>query len=468
MNKRSRQRRLMRYYLFRTRRLSRRQLGSWQDWKLRMVFWTGAVLVGLLVVAFAWVAELASHTFVQLHERSPLLPILVTPLGMLIIVWLMRQLGTESQGSGIPQVLVVLKQRYHWLRPTFLSLRVIFGKFVLTCLGLLCGASIGREGPSVHMGAAMMYSVGQVGRLHQKYVDNSLIVAGGAAGVSAAFNAPLAGIVFAIEELAGSFEQRTSGTLILAIILSGVVVLMIMGHYSFFGHPGGKLDITTDWVAIGVTGLVCGLFGGIFSRLLIRGSQFLSPFAKAHPYRVVLLCSLVLVFLGLATGGATYGSGYEQASILLTGEHPGNWSFALAKMAATLASYFTGIPGGLFSPSLAAGAGFGNVIGGFFPEVSLVGLTLVAMAAFLAGVIQRPITSFVIVMELTGNRHDILLPLMAGAFVAAAVAKLIWLRPLYDSLAERLQEGEGMALDRARVVSTESGPGDERGRGGGQ
>ena len=127
---------------------------------------------------------------------------------------------------------------------------------------------------------------------------------------------------------------------------------------------------------------------------------------------------------------------------MLTGEHPGNWSFALAKMAATLASYFTGIPGGLFSPSLAAGAGFGNVIGGFFPEVSLVGLTLVAMAAFLAGVIQRPITSFVIVMELTGNRHDILLPLMAGAFLAAAVAKLVWARPLYDSLAERMADGQ--------------------------
>ena len=208
----------------------------------------------------------------------------------------MRQLGTESQGSGIPQVLVVLKQRYHWLRPTFLSLRVIFGKFVLTCLGLLCGASIGREGPSVHMGAAMMYSVGQVGRLHQKYVDNSLIVAGGAAGVSAAFNAPLAGIVFAIEELAGSFEQRTSGTLILAIILSGVVVLMIMGHYSFFGHPGGKLDITTDWVAIGVTGLVCGLFGGIFSRLLIRGASFCLPSPTSLPGGVA-------VFAGAGVSG---------------------------------------------------------------------------------------------------------------------------------------------------------------------
>ena len=78
----------------------------------------------------------------------------------------------------------------------------------------------------------------------------------------------------------------------MAIILSGVVVLMIMGHYSFFGHPDGALDITRDWAAIGVTALVCGLLGGFFSRLLIKGSQFLSPYAKEHPYRVVVLCAL--------------------------------------------------------------------------------------------------------------------------------------------------------------------------------
>lgn len=445
-----RYRRLLRYYLFRTRRVSRHQLGSWEDWKLRGVFWIGAVLVGLLVVAFAWVAELASHTFENLHDRSPLIPVLITPLGMLLIVFIMRQTGTEVQGGGIPQVRVVLKQRYHWLRPAFLSLRVIVSKFALTCMGLLCGASIGREGPSVHIGAAMMYSVGQIGRLNQKYVDNSLIVAGGAAGVSAAFNAPLAGIVFAIEELAGSFEQRSSGTLIMAIILSGVVVLMIMGHYSFFGQPGGTLEIGHDWPAILMTGLVCGLFGGLFCRLLVKGSRRLSPYAKANPYKVVLLCSLVVVFLGLLTGGATYGSGYVEASALLSGEHEGNWTFALTKMMSTLASYFSGIPGGLFSPSLAAGAGLGNVLGGFFPQTSLVGITLVGMAAFLSGVIQRPITSFVIVMELTGNRHDILLPLMVGAFLAAVVAKLIWPRPLYDSLADRMADGQGMALEKSQ------------------
>lgn len=444
--------RLLRYYFFRTRRLTRRQLGTIQDWKLRAVFWIGALLVGLLVVGFAWAVGLASETFNRIHAYSPYIPVAMTPLGMMVIIWLMRRMGPEAQGSGIPQVLVVLKQRYHWLRPTFLSLRVIALKFVLTVLGVLCGASIGREGPSVQIGAAMMYSVGQVGRLQQKYVDNALIVAGGAAGVSAAFNAPLAGIVFAIEELSGSFEQRTSGTLILAIILSGVVVLMINGHYSYFGHPQGDLELTANWLAIGVVALICGLLGGLFSRLLISGSRWLTPHAVRHPYRVVFLCGVVLVALGLLTGGETYGSGYEEARSLLDGEHVGDWSFPLAKMGATLVSYFTGLPGGLFSPSLAAGAGIGSAMSGWFPETSVVGITVVAMAAFLAGVIQRPITSFVIVMELTGNRHDLLLSLMVGAFLSAAVSKLVWSRPLYDSLAERMASGAGMAAEGRRLA----------------
>lgn len=455
VNKPPRASRLMRYYLFRTRRLTRRQLGTLEDWKMRVVFWIGALLVGLITVALAWVSERCSGAFRDLRHHWPLIPILITPSAMLLSAWIMRVGGLESQGSGIPQVLVVLKQRYHWLRPTFLSLRVIVLKFGLTCLGLFGGASIGREGPSVHIGASVMYSMGQIGRLKQKAVDNALIVAGGAAGVSAAFNAPLAGIMFAIEELSGSFEQRSSGTLIVSIFLSGVVVLAIAGHYSFFGHPLGTLDIARDWPAIAITSLVCGLLGGLFSRLLILGCRLLAPYGREHPYRVVLMCALIVVFLGLATGGATFGSGYEEARQLLQENADTNYLFPVAKMCATLVSYFTGLPGGLFSPSLAAGAGIGNVIGHLVPNSSLVGVTEVAMAAFLAAVIQRPITSFVIVMELTGNRHDILLPLMAGAFLAAAVSKIVWLKPLYDALADRLQEGEGIALDNSRVVSTE-------------
>lgn len=433
--------RLTRYYLFRTRRLSRRQLGTLQDWKMRLVFWTGAVLVGLVVQAFAWAADGSAHLFNLMHETSRYLPLLVTPLTMVAIVWLMNRFSPAARGSGIPQVLLVLKQRYHWLRPTFLTLRLVLAKFVLTCFGLMAGASIGREGPSVHIGAALMHRMGQIGKLQQKYVDNALIVAGGAAGVSAAFNAPLAGIVFAVEELSGSFEQRSSGTLIMAIILSGVVVLALAGHYSFFGKPSADLVLIESWPEILLTALLCGVFGGLFSRALISGTRRLAGVVREHPYRFALACGLLLAMLGFATGGATYGSGYEQARALLEEETAGNWWFPLTKMLSILVTYFSGIPGGLFSPSLATGAGIGAAVAATLADTSTVGLTVVGMAAFLAAVIQRPITSFVIVLELTGNHHELLLSLMVGAFLATAVSKLFQPQPIYDALAGVLAEG---------------------------
>jgi len=434
-------RRLVRYYFFRTRRLTRRQLGTLQDWKMRLVFWTGAVLVGLVVQAFAWAADGSAQIFHHLHAHSRYWPLVLTPLTMMSIVWLMQRFSPASRGSGIPQVLLVLKQRYHWLRPTFLTLRLVAAKFVLTCFGLMAGASIGREGPSVHMGAAIMHRAGQIGRLHQRYVDNALIVAGGAAGVSAAFNAPLAGIVFAVEELAGSFEQRSSGTLIMAIILSGVVVLALAGHYSFFGKPAAELVLIESWPEIIVTALLCGVFGGLFSRALISGSARVAGLVRHHPYRFALFCGLVVALLGFVTGGTTYGSGYEHARALLETEVQGDWLFPVTKMLATLVTYFSGIPGGLFSPSLATGAGIGAAVGSSVPGASVVGLTVVGMAAFLAAVIQRPITSFVIVLELTGNHHELLLSLMVGAFLATAVSKLFQPHPIYDALASAMAEG---------------------------
>lgn len=465
MSKPPRALRLMRYYLFRTGRLTRRQLGTLNDMKMRLVFWTGAIMVGVLVQLFAWAADWSAHQFHVLQQDNPYLPLLITPLGMVAIVWLMNHMDPAARGSGIPQVLLVLKQRYHWLRPTFLSFRVIFSKFILTCLGLLCGASIGREGPSVHIGAAMMHRMGQIGRLQQKYVDNALIVAGGAAGVSAAFNAPLAGIVFAIEELAQSFEQRTTGTLILAIILSGVVVLTLSGHYSFFGKPQTELVLIESWPQILFTAVLCGVLGGLFVRALMFGGRALIPSVQAHPYRVVLAFGLVITLIGFVSGGSTYGSGYEQARALLEEEASGDWLFPLGKMVATLLSYFSGVPGGLFSPSLATGAGLGAAVAQFFHETSAVGLTLIGMAAFLAAVIQRPIVSFVIVLELTGNHHEMLLSLMVASFTAVAVSKVFFPTPVYDALATALAEGkvEPVEAGEQAAMARQKAPVDESG-----
>lgn len=433
--------RVLRAWGFLTRKRTRRELGTVQDWKMRLVFWVGALLVGVLVVLFARAAQWSYGQFQRLYEWNEYAPLLVTPLGMVLIAWIMRRFAPAAQGSGIPQVLVILKPRYRWLRPAFLGIRVIVAKFVLTCMGLMVGASIGREGPSVHIGAAVMRDMGRLGQLRQKAVDNALIVGGGAAGVSAAFNAPLAGIVFAVESLAQPLEKRNSGILIVSIFLSGVVVLALSGHYSYFGTPEATLMLADSWPGVLVTGLSCGLLGGLFARVLVSGTRALGPTLQAEPLKLVFLCGLFIASLGVLTGGETFGTGYEQARDLLDAQREGEWTFPLAKMAATLASYFSGIPGGIFSPSMAAGAGVGAAVSEFMPGGALVGLAMVGMASFLSGVLQRPLVSFLIVMEMTGNRHDILLALILGSLVAFGVSRLLMRASLYDALATDLVSG---------------------------
>ena len=132
------------------------------------------------------------------------------------------------------------------------------------------------------------------------------------------------------------------------------------------------------------------------------------------------------------------GSGYVEAKALLAGQAEGSWLTAGGKILATLLTYFSGVPGGIFSPSLAAGAELGSVMGPLFPQVPAVSLILVGMASYFAGVVQRPITAFVIVLELTGNNHDILPALMVSALVATAVSKLVMTEPVYHVLARDL------------------------------
>jgi H+/Cl- antiporter ClcA len=419
-------------------RHTRRQLGTLEDWKVRGVFWVGALTVGLVIQGFAWLSEESYHLTEQVFAYNPYLFLLITPLGLAAIVGVMNKGGKAARGSGIPQILLVHKQSYHWLRGSFLSLRVASLKVFLTCAGLLVGATLGREGPSVHVGAALMYKFGVWAKLKQRHVESSLIVAGGAAGVSAAFNAPLAGIVFAIEELQQSMEARTTGTFIMAIILSGVVVLAFSGHYSYFGVPDVSAMPFASYPAIIALSAACGLLGGLFSLVLVQGNRAVGPLVQRSPMRVALVIGFILALMAIGSGGLTMGSGYVEARALLAGDNEGTWLTAFGKMLATLLTYFSGIPGGIFSPSLATGAELGSAMGSLFPHVPAVSLILVGMASYFAGVVQRPITAFVIVLELTGNNHDILPALMVSALTATAVSKLVMPEPVYHILARDL------------------------------
>jgi len=418
-------------------RMTLRAYTSPLQWKARLVFWGGAILVGLASALFALGSELASHLFRQVESQSPYLPLLLTPSGLVAIAWLTRRYFPGAQGSGIPQAIAALEMspEVHHLRCTVLSLRIAIGKVFLTILGLLCGASIGREGPTVHIGASIMYSVGHRAHFPRHYLDKSLIIAGGAAGIAAAFNTPLAGIVFAIEEMARSFEERTSGTMLTAVVIAGITALAILGNYTYFGSSSATLALGSGWIVVPVVGIIGGLLGGSFARVLVSGSRWIAPHLTRHPLLVPALCGLVVAIAGILSGGTVYGTGYPEAQTVITGTGEMETTYPFLKMLATVASYFSGIPGGIFAPSLATGAGLGSVVADMFSGPAVQAIVILTMVAYFTGVVQTPITAFVIVMEMTDN-HTMLLPLMATAFIAYGASRLVCHEPIYRSLAQ--------------------------------
>jgi len=415
---------------------TRRQLMSLNKWKLRLIFWTTAVIIGATAALFAIASNFSDGLFHRLYDYSPNLAYVLTPVGLGFIAWLTKYLFKGTEGSGIPQAIAALSMRDSALRATVLSLRIAIGKIILTCMGLMCGASIGREGPTVHVGASLMYSVRHHFPLRSRDMQRALILAGGAAGISAAFNTPLAGILFAIEEMSRKFEERTSGVLIIAVVLAGVTAVAFLGDYTYFGSSSVQLALTPlAWLAVIACGVIGGLTGGLFSQTLICGTRRIAPLLKSYPVFIAFSCGLILSLLGMISGGHTYGTGYEEAKHLVTASSDVDLAFPILKMLATVVSYLSGIPGGIFAPSLSVGAGLGADLSMLFSSLPMQALVMLGMVGYFTGVVQTPITAFVIVMEMTDS-SSMMLPLMATALIAKSISHLVCPRPIYQALAD--------------------------------
>lgn len=411
-----------------------------QIWRRYGVFWLGAIAVGLVAVFYARLIDWGYDQFRVMQRHHAWLPLIVTPAISAACVWLTRQFFRGAEGSGIPQVIAALNEGTATLGPRTLSLKLLAGKILVSLLAILGGFTIGREGPTVQVGAALMYNLRRLYPRSNALIERQLVLAGAAAGLSAAFNTPLAGIVFAIEELTRSFEARASGVLITAIIIAGVIALGLNGNYTYFG----TIQIGTHFpdllaVAVVMTAIVTGIAGGIFGWLLLHTSRWLpAPLVQMHRERPVVfgaLCGLAIAVVGLVSGGTTFGSGYAEARGLLDGREQLSMFYPFLKMASMVGSYLPGIPGGIFAPSLSIGAGFGNLLHAVFGSMQLQMLIALAMVGYLAAVTQSPITSFVIVMEMI-NGHALVISLMATALISSRVARL-FAPPLYEALAHR-------------------------------
>ena len=424
----------------------RSELSDGWRWVDRAVVLAYGAVAGLVVVAFTLLSYMAYGFYESLADTAPKWFLLLwTPAVTAGIVWVTRRYFPLAAGSGIPQVVAALDPGLDDAgRSRFVSLKLSAAKVALASAGLLGGLSVGREGPSVQVAAGVMLHCQRWMRHRQALINPyMLLVAGGAAGIAAAFNAPLAGVVFAIEELSRKFEARYSGVIIAAIVLAGLMGVSAFGNSAYFGsievEPLGWRHIVPSLLVA----MVCGLAGGLFSKLLIislsgQSTDRLSTLRRARPVAFAALVGLFIAIIGLATGGMTTGSGTEAARHLLHAESPvaGAEAFGVLKFITTWLTAWTGVPGGLFAPSLSVGAGLGYDISLLTQGNVNVALVAMGMAGFLAAVTQAPLTAFIIVMEMIDGR-PVVLSLMAVAMVSATISRMIS-RPLYETLAARM------------------------------
>ena len=410
---------------------------SLRRWRRRAALVGAAMLAGLVAIIFAITAELAISGHERLMQISPWLTLVIAPAGFAATAYLARKYFAGTQGSGIPQTIAASITDDDKLRRALLSPRILVGKILLTLGGLLSGATIGREGPSVQVGASVLNTLSgkKRGRIAP---TRDLIIAGGAAGVAAAFNTPLGGIMFAIEELSRNRPFMANSMTLIAVIFSGLMSLATLGTYTYFGTTHATMSWPYAMWPVIACGAGGGILGGLFTRLLIKTTRNLpgrlGAFARAFPVRFAAMCGLGTALIGLATGGLSYGTGYAEIKGALEGTEQLPLYYALAKAGAILLAFVSGIPGGLFAPALAVGAGLGADAAPFFPEAQSSAVLALGMVAFLAGVTQSPITAFVIVMEMTAN-HSLLLPLMCASVISNAFSRSMAPTPLYDAMA---------------------------------
>ncbi|MCB1959964.1 MAG: chloride channel protein [Rhodocyclaceae bacterium] len=406
-------------------------------WRKRLMLLGVTLLAGITAIVFAIGADMAIEAHRETLHIAWWSSLIIAPAGFALISWLTRRYFPGTEGSGIPQAIAASLTDDPRIRRRLLSFRIAMAKIGLTLLGLLAGASIGREGPSVQVGASMLNMV--AGKKHGRIAPTSdLIVSGGGAGVAAAFNTPLGGIMFAIEELSRHRAFRANSTTLIAVIFAGLMSVAILGNYTYFGRTPAAVSWPDGLWPVLICGAAGGLLGGLFTRLLIASSHGLpgrmGEFARTYPVRFAAVCGLMTALVGITSDGLTWGTGYAESKAALEGSSVLPIYFMFAKALVIWIAFISGIPGGVFAPSLAVGAGIGANIALLLPGEQSSPILILGMVAFLAGITQSPITSFVIVMEMTNN-HQMLLPLMGAAVVAQGFARSVAPVPLYDSLA---------------------------------
>ena len=404
-------------------------------------FWAASVLTGLIAVLYTrlFVAAESVASFVFNHNAWFLF--ILSPVCFVLAWWLVRHFAPFARGSGIPQVAAAIElstPKTNHIVDKLLSLRIILVKISSSLVMAIGGAAVGREGPTIQIAASVYKIVYQLlPGWWPKIAKKNMIVTGAAAGLAAAFNTPLGGIVFAIEELTKTHFSYYKTAIFSSVIIAGLSAQALLGPYLYLGYP--RVDNLSAYIFAGVAlvAVISGLLGSGLAKLILFVFSLKAKlkFNWQHVLYVIG-CALIMAFLAFFVSKEVLGSGKEiMEKTLFTANKYVSWYTPLLRMGGSLVCFTTGGAGGVFAPALAAGASLGSLVAGWFKitDTNANMLILAGMVGFLTGVTRSPFTSVILVLEMT-DRHNVIFHLILAGMIASLVSMLIDKHSFYDHL----------------------------------
>ncbi len=402
--------------------------------------WVASLFTGLIAVAYTKLFGFAEYGFHWLYKWKDWSLFLFMPLFFLLAWVVVHWFAPGARGSGIPQVMAAidLATPPHENRVgLLLSTRILLVKIVSSILMVLGGGAIGREGPTIQIAGSIFRQLNRwIPRSWPKLSMQSFLLTGGAAGLAAAFNTPLGGMVFAMEELAKIHLRHFRTALFSAVIIAGLTAQALLGPYLYLGYPEVRGLPFISFFAVALAALVSGVLGSLMCKMILWVMKWKQVFSTRQQLAFVLATGLSLAAIAYFLNSAVLGSGKDLMNgVLFDADKKTGWDTVALRLLGPVLCFNTGAAGGVFAPALAAGASVGAWLSGLLHMEGAGAniLILSGMVGFLTGVTRTPFTSAILVLEMT-DRHSVIFHLMLAALISNLAALLIDKRSLYDRL----------------------------------
>jgi CIC family chloride channel protein len=411
------------------------------------------IFAGLLVVCFHIAIEFVNWSaLVRLSDMYPAARVIVPAVGAAVASLLVLRVFRSAQGSGVNQTKAAI-----YVSDGYVSSKTIPGKFLACSIAIGSGNSLGPEDPALQMGAGVASLLGRMFSLHRETM-RLIAPIGAAAGIAAAFNTPIAGVLFVMEEVLASWNASVLGSIVLSAVSAVVVERWFLGNEPLFRVPAFELTHPSELVVYAAIGVVCGLLSAVFIRVVALVRKAVERFPRAMHYLLPVLGGTIVGLVGLFLPGVM-GAGYGTIDQALHDRFPWQMLVALglAKALVTVCCFGAGIPGGMFAPALFIGAMLGGGLGGLFhrfwpfPTSSSDAYVLVGMGTFFAGVFRAPMTSIFMVFEISAS-YVIILPVMIANTISYLISRALQPVPFFTMLAR--QEGFDLPSAEEKRVAT--------------